>query len=213
MQGEVWGWCCWVVSFAQLGQIMGPEGWDSMAVRRYDNVTDTMSSQGARVLRKRRRKIATRGCGVVQKISVKWTRYDSQSRTYLHSSWRSASTPNVVTAANEYMSGAKGDQADELVVVEIKEFVWWKLGKVLRRTYSNPVLTGSICERCIHIFISLVELTSLRPKRTTPRAAAFHGSPFSPITPSSTNSTGTSPLISIGTLHLHDTMSLCPPRI
>lgn len=62
-------------------------------------VTATMSSQGARVLRKCR------------------------EETVLHSR-RSASTRDVVAAAaNEYMSSAKGNEVDELVVVEIKKLV------------------------------------------------------------------------------------------
>ena len=71
-------------------------------------------------MRKRRVETVMRGFFIL-KIIVKWTRYDSQSRTYLHSR-RSASTRNVATAAaNEYMRVAKGDQVHELVVVEIKE--------------------------------------------------------------------------------------------
>ena len=56
------------------------------------------------------------------------------------------------------MSSAKGDEVDELVVVEIKKFVWRKWQKGTR-------VAGSVCERCIPIFTSLMELTSLRTER------------------------------------------------
>ena len=63
----------------------------------------------------------------IPKILVKFT---SQNHRYLYS--RNASTQNVATAAaNECVGSAKGDELDELVVVElvveIKKFVWLKL--------------------------------------------------------------------------------------
>jgi len=48
------------------------------------------------------------------------------------------------TAANEGMSSAKGDEANELIVVEIKKFVWRKLTSRRKDTiptsYNNKVL-------------------------------------------------------------------------
>ena len=73
----------------------------------------------------------------IRKISVKFTRYDSQSRTYLHS--KGASTQNVATAAaNECVGSAKGDELDELVVVEIKKFVWLKLMSRITSYLQQP---------------------------------------------------------------------------
>ena len=98
-------------------------------------VTNTMSSQRARVLRKRRVMIVVKGCGLHPKDLSEVYKIRQSRWTYLHS--RSAPTENVATAAaNECVGSAKGDEVDKLVVVEIKKFVWQKLrsqhgGKVL----------------------------------------------------------------------------------
>ena len=66
---------------------------------------------------------------------------------------------NVATvAANECMSSAKGKEVNELMVVEIKKFVWPKLTS-RTTSYLQQVRAGSVCECRIRISTSLVELT------------------------------------------------------
>ena len=89
-------------------------------------VSDTISSQGARLLRKRRVEIVMRGCGFYPK-DLREVNKIRQSKPDVPS-FESGSTRNVATAAKGgYMGSANGDEVDELVVAEIKRFVWRKL--------------------------------------------------------------------------------------
>ena len=112
------------------------------------------------------------------------------------------------------MSIAKGDEVDELVVVEIKKFVWRKWRKGSR-------VAGSVCERCIPIFTSLMELTSLRTERLmlpTPPLAIQNFLTYGATGPSCPAQRTPQRLslldrilrVSIGTMHLHERLYVRP---
>ena len=112
------------------------------------------------------------------------------------------------------MSRGKADEVDELVVVEIKKSVWRKWRKGTR-------VAGSVCERCIHIFTSLMELTSLGTERLmlptppltiqNPLAYGATG-PSCPAqrTPQRLPLLDRIPRVSIGTMHLHERLYVRP---
>ena len=96
----------------------------------------------------------------------------------LYSRW-SASTRNLATAAaNEDLSSAKGDEVDELVVVEIKKFVWGKLTsrrKVISTSYSQQPISRGKYLQALNAYFHLTSGTNISQtirKKTTPHAAA-----------------------------------------